>query len=532
MRRVPSRMAGRNDVEAALAALDANALRDLVRDTLCHLDEPDGGRVVGSIIERAARASRGFVPTPVAAAQVEETLAFARAARREAYADPVEMDKHLRRGSNAFLGKDYAAAGQLFGALLKPIAEGDIDLGQDELPDEVLGVDLNDCQAQYLVSAYMTSAPQKRAEAVRAAIEAVNASVTEPLHEMERVAVEPLSELEEFLPKWRAIVEAETRGRPRAGNWYRVPEQWLSEVVRRLEGAEGLAALARSTKQVEDLRTWCRALVEEKDWTAVLAASEEAAELAAGDEHVVGEFLDGAALAAKELGRHDLPAKLERAWRKAPTFARLRRWLGSAADLAGIEALATQALAGCREDANRQRGLLDVIRGDFEAAAKLLAAAPGLGWSGAEHPGHLLFQAFQAVLEGDAASLSAASLDLDDLDLMLDPETPRLPAVAVAELLARAGVKAVSDPARQSMLEAMCKAAEHRVAGVTEKKRRTQYGHAAALVAACVAADGSSDATRWAAALRERYRRFPALRAELDRAFARSSVGGGGGQER
>jgi len=28
---------------------------------------------------------------------------------------------------------------------------------------------------------------------------------------------------------------------------------------------------------------------------------------------------------------------------------------------------------------------------DFEAAAKLLASAPGLGWSDGEHPGHLLF---------------------------------------------------------------------------------------------------------------------------------------------
>lgn len=35
---------------------------------------------------------------------------------------------------------------------------------------------------------------------------------------------------------------------------------------------------------------------------------------------------------------------------------------------------------------------------DFAAAAKLLAAAPGLGWSAGYHPGHLLFPLFVSLL--------------------------------------------------------------------------------------------------------------------------------------
>jgi hypothetical protein len=61
--------------------------------------------------------------------------------------------------------------------------------------------------------------------------------------------------------------------------------------------------------------------------------------------------------------------------------------------------------------------------------------------------------------------------------------------------------------------------AERRVSGVTEQKRRRHYGHAAELVAACVACDGSLEGARWVASIRTEYRRFPALRAEFDRAL-------------
>jgi len=63
----------------------------------------------------------------------------------------------------------------------------------------------------------------------------------------------------------------------------------------------------------------------------------------------------------------------------------------------------------------------------------------------------------------------------------------------------------------------MRKAAESRLAGVTEQKRRRHYGHAAQLVAACVACDSSPDAARWLTSIKAEHRRFPALRAELDR---------------
>jgi hypothetical protein len=61
--------------------------------------------------------------------------------------------------------------------------------------------------------------------------------------------------------------------------------------------------------------------------------------------------------------------------------------------------------------------------------------------------------------------------------------------------------------------------AEKRLAGVTGRKRRRHYGHAAQLVAACVACGESPEAARWLSTIRAEHRRFPALRAELDRAM-------------
>jgi hypothetical protein len=75
------------------------------------------------------------------------------------------------------------------------IAEGAVDLGQHEMLDEVLGVDVGACAAQYVVAEYMTATKDERPRAVRSAIEQIECvgSSSDPLREMERVAVEPLA---------------------------------------------------------------------------------------------------------------------------------------------------------------------------------------------------------------------------------------------------------------------------------------------------------------------------------------------------
>lgn len=115
-------------------------------------------------------------------------------------------------------------------------------------------------------------------------------------------------------------------------------------------------------------------------------------------------------------------------------------------------------------------------------------------------------------------------MDLEALEAMTaDENEPRLAAPEVDQLLELAGIPSIPNPGtRSAVVAAMRKAAESRLAGVTDQKRCRRYGHAAELVRACVSCAPSTDTARWVAALRAEHKRFPTLRAELDRALGPS----------
>jgi hypothetical protein len=349
-----------------------------------------------------------------------------------------------------------------------------------------------------------------------------------PLQEMERVAVERLPDFDVFLPQWRGIVQEAIKGESNH-EWDSEADHRLREIVLRLEGADGLAKIARSTRRPNDLRAWCSVLMDGGDWQAALSANEESAEIVGNKTHLQGDFLDGAALAAQELGFKDLPKRLEMAWRKAPSMLRLRRWLGSSGSKGALKKRAAAAIEVCPEKAHRQKAFLHVLLGNCESAAKLLASAPRLGWSDGEHPGHLLFPIFCRLLGGGSQylerkirhrdTLDIHVMDIDELESRsLDRDEPCLPDPSVDEIMALAGSEdAKSDAERACLIQAMQKAARKRIEGVTEHKRRRYYGHAASLVAACATVDTSRGKSEWIAEIRSRYRRFPALQREFDR---------------
>ena len=508
-------------IDGALAALDADELRELIRDVLLELDDRTLGRIHNELIDRAARNDSAWTPSVPSSDLISAVHAFVEGAKHAGYADPSDVDDYLRHGTNAFLGKDYSNAFVIFRALLIPVGTANIDLGQHEMVDEVLAVDVSACAVQYVVSMYMTASPADRAKAVLAAIRDVEdvGYFWEPLREMEHVAVEPLSDFLEFLPRWREVIESSIAS-DRGGDPQSNSARWLREVVQRMDGAAGLAELARSTSNDDDLRAWCRRLALQKDWSAALAAYEEASAIVGDSVYARGEFLDGAALAAQELGGEDLATRLERAWRGAPSFRRLCRWLGSSGDEEVATSRAREALESSPKEAHRQRALLHVVVGDLEAAARSLAAAAGLGWSDEEHPGHLLFSLFQNLLDKTpaASSFAGSEIDADSLEWMnSDGDQVSLATPGVDKVLEIAGINEEPEIAvRRALLEAMRRAAENRLAGLIENKRRRHYGHGAQLVATCAALGSSTEANDWVAKIRTRYRRYPALRRELD----------------
>lgn len=520
------------DLDSALNAMPAEDLRAFVRDVLDHLDDEPRVDLMDRLMTRAAKGKSGWRPSSPSARVVEEAKEFAEAARRVGQADPHDVDDYLRQGSKAFLAGELAAAREVFGALLPPIADGGIDLGQHEMVDEVLTIDEHECAVQYVVSVYTAAPIEGRPAAITDAINAVQgiASFWSPLEQMERVAVEPLPELDAFLAAW--VKHLEQQPAPKCA-WAGDRSRWLREAALRLEGVAGLERIARETKEPDGLRDWCRALVEREQWAEAMRAYDDAAQMVE-ESHWRGVFLDGAALAAQQLGRRDVTKCLRAAWLGAPTLVRLLRWLSAGGPAASTVLMrARQALEQCPTQSSRQLGLLHLLTGNMREAAKRLAKAPGLGWSRDGHPGHLLFPAFAGLLaKGTKAALSTAlfaglqQAPHDPWDWnCAERRAPKLDTPTIVDLIAVTGSNAKLDAkSRTAVLEAMRSAATKRVEGILGNKRRRHYGHAAMLVACCVelapVAGRETPIAAWLEDLRKEYSRFYAFQEQLRGALA------------
>lgn len=534
------------ELKAALTAMNAEELRTFVRTLVSSLEGGPRSRLETTLIEHAARGTSGWRPSAPSQGLLAEVEDFVSAARRIGSADPAEVDDYLRQGTKAFLAGDFATARALFHTLLLPLTEAEIDLGQQELLEEVLTEDLSDCAARYAVAVYWTTPLEERAETVFEAITTVGRTAFQstPLADMERVSSKPLPDLAEFLPRWLARLEREPAT---SGPWESERDRMLREALSRTEGVAGLERMARASRRPEALRAWCSALVERGQWSEALRAYEEAAQLTPASSWR-GDFLDGAALAASRLGRADVSRRLEEAWLGAPSLARLLRWLEAGTpDTATLKRRATLALEKCPTRAPSLVGLLNLVAGEFAVAATLLSKAPGLGWSSDGHPGHLLFPALVWLLGGAPEGTLRAELTLPlhrpptgffdsdfgaDFDFDFDdagaPVAPRpaLPTPSVIYVLQRSRVAehlTASDQKR--MLGALRSAASARTEEVVRAKRRRTYEHAATLVACCMELEAlagqAETGERWVNELREQTRRFPAFQEALRDALRR-----------
>ncbi|WP_147451069.1 hypothetical protein [Corallococcus llansteffanensis] len=542
----------------ALNALPAEELRSVIAEALERQGEGARGSIEDALLRRVAAAGAGKESAASLSAKVDAVERFAAAAQRVGCADPSEVDDALRQGITASLAGDHATACAIFRALLLPISNADIDLGQDELAEEVLSVDLHDCTTRYLAAVYMTTPVAARADAIAAAIDEANgvSYFSDPVEELQTALGGTLPDMDVFLSAWISRLERDAKP---ASLWESKKERWLRAAIGRRDGIAGLERIARTTKRPEAVQAWCEAVKAAGDRSKMLRAYETGAALVTS-RGWRGNFLDGAALAAQLLGRKDANKKLEAAWLGAPSLTRLLRWL-----LAGertsvmVRKRAASALKASPTKSPRLVGFLHILVGDIEPAAMRLARAPGLGWSSGDHPGHLLFPVFAWMLGGapkgsvraQLAQVLLQPLDLEDdagfalLDLeddaglaLLDEvgteqdAGPRLSTPSVIDALQRAEVtRHLTAQERGVALTAMKAAATKRTDGVLGEKRRRHYGHAAALVACCVELEDvtgrASSASPWAEALRARTSRFPAFQEALRAPLAQARRGTG-----
>ena len=152
--------------------MSAPELRSFVRTGVDGLVDDQRIAITESLVARETQGHVGWKPSPRSARMVDAACVFADAAQRIAYADPDEVSDHLRQGTRAFLAGDHASARAVFEALLLPVAHGDISLGQHEMVEEVLNIDLYVTIAQYVGSVYTTTPLDGRANAVYSAFNA------------------------------------------------------------------------------------------------------------------------------------------------------------------------------------------------------------------------------------------------------------------------------------------------------------------------------------------------------------------------
>src|SRR5258708_387047 len=125
-----------------------------------------------AVRRRRGRASRGPAPLPRSRPSTRGDDCSGTAVvrpyrlRRPARRSTNHNSDYLRLGTRAFLAGDHASARAVFEALLLPVAQGDISLGQHEMVEEVLNVDMHVTVAQYVASVYTTTPLVGRANAL------------------------------------------------------------------------------------------------------------------------------------------------------------------------------------------------------------------------------------------------------------------------------------------------------------------------------------------------------------------------------
>jgi hypothetical protein len=186
-----------------------------VLDALGRLDDGPRGELEDLLVQHAVRGTPGWRPTSPSPQLVEDARSFIMAARRVGRADPSDVDDYVRRALTASLAGDRASAYTAFETIFPPICQADIDLGQSELVEDVVSVDLHECVRHFIACAYVTTPLDARADAIIRAIEAASGLpyLLDPIADIERVLGGNPPDLDVFIPLWVARLERDAMKR-------------------------------------------------------------------------------------------------------------------------------------------------------------------------------------------------------------------------------------------------------------------------------------------------------------------------------
>lgn len=509
--------------EAALAAIPESQIKAFVRAW--------GKRATSdfrdALVAHAARSIPAWKAPCSDLSLVADAEALVATARHRTL-EPRSIDDVLRRAGSAFVAGDSMSARRAFEIVLRPLWNGDISLpGIDEFPDEVLTTSTYDVCSRLLVATYETTSGDERVGAMVDAVELVDQAqqALMPIRRMEDAAIRPLDGFETFLPLWLERLRASP---PRVSESQTI--DLIREATLRVEGVDGLGRIARASKTQEAYRSWCSALRASQSWPELLAAVREASALSTSAWETAS-WQDEAALLCAKLGQSDLVRPhLAAALDARPTVDRLLRLIDDGVPAGEVLRQRAQALRRSGKYSSPAIvGVLQLLAGEYAAAAEVLAVASGTGWSTEGHPGHMVFASIVLLIGGKAPAGSVREEACSPIETVANAIGESIPAPLLASLFDRC--EATGRVPVDGLLDALRTAAWRRIDDVTSTTHRSRYAHGARL-AVCVAElqnqfGDHAGAAAWLDRVRRETKSWPMFQAELAEAMKKAGVKAG-----
>ena len=473
------------ELRQLLEQFEAHTLRSLLIVATSELSPVAYGRFVDTVarlvMQSKGREALRFADDPSLLADVD---AIVREMKSDARTTPRRLDELFARLNRAWTRGEHAT----YSAGVRAIAEalyGGVDLGQDELYTEVLETDFTEVGRRYLVSVYLTTAPEQRAAALHQACLALGVfecCELAPIAAMEATALEPLPALDAFAPAWAAHLRHALTGHLRAPS---IVQRQLQEATLRSDGTAGLAALARASKRREDYEAWIGALLANEERAEAAAAAREGAAAVewTHDRASLHTFAARIELLRGKSAADDLHAALI----AQPNDFRFRQWLGALPTSRRADAVATAELAS--DDASLV-ATLAALRGDWPRIASLLEGRRKAATVPSRHDVDAAAQgAIWALTRGDATKIAR----ITKAHRLADPAaleehvarrvSPELHAPTLLELLSELKPPAPSSRQAKALRDGLAHAALALVEAVASRPHRSRYDDAAEFVA-------------------------------------------------
>lgn len=528
----PSPDADLDSFEAALSSLSLDALRRFTRERLRELDPEARRASVEALLEFAVRHG-GWRPTRAADPRLlEDVRAFVRVSSSHGDASPGAIDALFDRVNRAFLAGEMALACDAYEALLRPLADGEIFLGQHEMYSEVLRNHPGDAVARYRVAVWASAPPAQRAEALWNALLWTDdlESWGAPLEQMERAAVGPLPGWEEFLHAWDAWVEAHWSAVPTHRNVH--IDALRKEAALRGRGVDGLRQIAERDGSPALWHEWIRSLMRAGRMREALEACDTALARCPPTDYHRHSFADTAVRLSLALADSvGVERALHREWTLRYDVAALLNWAARDRPMAQVLSVRVDAEAATAPKNARIEGVTHLLSGRYQDALKTLATPgavellPAMAWillDGTMSP------SLRAI--GGPIGLTSLGCETDDDATTSDPPEgwstpddvlPAHPAITLAEQLPGLVVwRPLGDEDLREMQSALERAAVAYIDDATSAKHRSAYAHGARLAVVCAEARSRrgdpAGAREFLARVAENHRRWPAFRDALE----------------